>query len=173
MPTKKHAYTERLNEEFLRDHSRTDRVIANLVGCANSTAHEHRNRMITAGLVPPREIVKARVDESGRKARIEQMFLEGCSSRQTAKALGVTHRYFMQLCSDYSIRLPHKRMNRTIDPNRVVSAAANTLVGVAASLREAGDFEGIDAEQLPSWLVSISESLSTIQSKALYLRKNR
>lgn len=180
VPIKRGAYAELVEAELLRDPTRTLREIAAVIGCGNATVGDHRARMLKAGKLKAEDLLRTRipvVTMLQKAERIRELFSQGHDLQQTANEIGMPLRSLGEFCRRHKIKTPYVRIAKAIDPNRVLITAVNTLSALASTFREtfkeASRFESVDREQLPGWVASISESLSTIQARTTYLRKTK
>ncbi len=105
-----------------------------------------------------------RVAESVRVDQIVAAAAEGLSSRQIADRLGIGFEHVRNIVKRNNLDIPADAVvgkSRRIDSNKVADETANTLEGVASSLRLI-DPSDLDPAQCAEWATSISESLRVL-----------
>lgn len=107
---------------------------------------------------------RTKLSEAERVEQIVAAAAEGLHSRQIASRLGIGLQQVRNLIRRNAIDVPADQVigrSRHLDSARIVSETANTLEGVANSLRLV-DFDDLDVAETEDWATSISDSLRAL-----------
>lgn len=99
-----------------------------------------------------------------RADMIEVLAAQGYSSRQMAEKVGVTDAKVREIAKINGIEIPADHSvyrSRHHDSNRIVAETASALEGLAMGV-DLVDVDTLDRADLPHWLASIKQSLSTL-----------
>jgi hypothetical protein len=129
-----------------------------------------RRKVIRAIRDKQRESVPPSSDRSptaaaARREVVREMAAKNYTSRQIAKAVGVTREGLGNIVRELGIEIPADRVvgkTRVLDPVRVIDETIGALEGIAMGLALIEDVSSLDMEKRLQWLDAIREPLAAI-----------